>query len=269
MVEIFDDIRKLYQFESPCSELAEYIEFFSETSLVATDRYITTEKFSVRLFPSYTPTVWINLGAPYHLKNGNNYHLIGTQTDILLLRNEIVERVNLPTDNVFTIKFFPGGLEAVFGISQTSIGSDIVDAAHIIPLPVIQKLKRSGSFKDRVSLLQNFFLGKLEKRCSPEHYLKLVKRAIDAFCLSGMEASNTELAKQTYLSDKTLYRYFMKAIGTSPKNYFATVRARTALTAFVTDTNSFSPYEYGYYDMSHFYKDVARFTGQKLSFYRS
>src|SRR5688572_18007197 len=99
MTEIFDNIRKLYLFKSPCLELTSYIEFFSETSLTATGHYIDTEEFTVKLFPSYTPTIWINLGTPYFLKNGSNWKAIDESTDVLVLRNEIIERKNLPTDN--------------------------------------------------------------------------------------------------------------------------------------------------------------------------
>lgn len=269
MIEIFDDIKKLYRFERPCEALSEYVEFFSETSLEATNHYIGTEPFTVKLFPSYTPTIWINLGAPYDLKNGKTWHRIDKHTDILLLRNEIVERKNLPTDNIFTVKFYPGGFEAVFGISQTRIGSCILNAGTVIPSPVIRKLKDLGTFGDRVSLLQNLFLDKTGKRQGENYYFKRVKDTIDAFCLSGMESSNRDLAKQLCMTDKTLYRYFSTVIGTSPKNYFATMRARAALTAFTADTISFSPYDHGYYDMSHFYKDIVKFTGQKLSSYRN
>ena len=268
MVEIFDDIRKLYIFKPPCEQLTGHIEFFSETSLDATNRFINTEKFTVKLFPSYTPTIWINLGSPYHLKNGVARHFIDEHTDVLLLRNEIVERINLPTDNIFTVKFNPGGFEAVFGISQTTIGSDIVNVTELIPASVIKKLKRLGSFEDRMELLQNYFLGKLEKR-KTSHYLQYVQQSIDAFSKSGMESGNNELAKKLCITEKSLYRYFSRVIGTNPKNYFATVRARTALTSYVADPVSFSPYDHGYYDRSHFYKDVQKFTGRRLSSYHS
>lgn len=60
---------------------------------------------------------------------------------------------------------------------------------------------------------------------------------------------------------------FTIIVGTPPKNYLAITRARTALTAYVKDAPHFSPDRYGYYDRSHFYKDVVRFTGRKLSAY--
>jgi|GEM_PF-4537439 len=60
MVEIFEDIRKIYEFRQPCSELSPYIEFFSESSADKTARLIYQDSFSVKMFQSWTPTIWFN-----------------------------------------------------------------------------------------------------------------------------------------------------------------------------------------------------------------
>ncbi|MEE1943987.1 helix-turn-helix domain-containing protein [Pedobacter sp. KR3-3] len=264
MTEIFENIKKLYEFEQPCEELSPYIEFFSETSLAATQSHVASEEFTVKLFPSYTPTIWINLGSPYFLKNGNDWKSVDQQTDVLVLRNEIIERRNLPTDNIFTIKFFPGAIEALFGISQAQIGSQILQAAELIPYATLQKLKNLSDFKDRIKLLEDFFLAKLYQKNKVGHYYSHVQKAIALFADSGLANKNSELAQQLALTDKSLYRYFTQTVGASPKTYMAMLRARTALTAYIADTPNFNPYLYGYYDRSHFYKDVYNFTGQRL-----
>lgn len=68
MVEIFDNIRKLYTFGEACPDLAEHIEFFSESSIESAKKYIGNSNFSVRIFPSCTPTFYINLGSPYLIR---------------------------------------------------------------------------------------------------------------------------------------------------------------------------------------------------------
>lgn len=266
MTEIFDNIRKLYRFKAPGEALAPHIEFFSESSLDAMEQYVGEAEFTVKLFPSYTPTIWLNLGSPYQLKNGPAWHTVNEHTDVLLLRNEIVERRNLPTDNIFTVKFNPGGFETIFGISQTAIGSAIIPVDQVIPASFIKKLKGLGSFDDRLVSFENFLLEKLEKNIKREgFYLQCIKDTVNAFTGSGLEAAISELAGKLYITEKTLYRCFTKVVGTSPKNFLAITRARTALTHYVAGRDCFSPYDHGYYDMSHFYKDVVKFTGQKLS----
>src|SRR6185312_454868 len=127
MVEIFQNIRKIYTFQQPCPELAEHIEFFSESSIEATRQHIAGESFSVKMFPSWTPTFYINLGEHYEMEVGNKRYFINADEDVLILRNSIVERYNTPADNIFTVKFYPGGLEAVLDIKQNMLIDKVVN----------------------------------------------------------------------------------------------------------------------------------------------
>jgi AraC-like DNA-binding protein len=267
MVEIFNNIRKLYRFETPCEELVDYIEFFSETSLDATRQYVGTNAFTVELFPSYTPTIWINLGSSYQLKNGNRWYYIDKDKDVLLLRSEIVERRNLPTDNIFTVKFNPGGFEAVFGMEQEKIGCNIIYLDELVAPSIIRKLKKLDCFNSRVIFIQRYFLDLLNSKFGESYLYNRVMETVSRYIHSGMSFQNNKLAAEMALTDKTLYRYFKHLVGASPKEYFSTIRARTALTAYVTDRESFSAYDFGYYDNSHFYREVVKFTGRKLSSY--
>jgi hypothetical protein len=108
MIEIFDNIRKLYRFSLPTETLSPFIEFFSETDLLSAGSFIQDKKFTVKLFPSFTPTIWMNLGSPYRLHLANTAHQIDERTDVLVLRSQTIERENAPTDNIFTVKFLPG-----------------------------------------------------------------------------------------------------------------------------------------------------------------
>ncbi|MBA4852859.1 AraC family transcriptional regulator [Emticicia sp. BO119] len=263
MVEIFDNIHKIYQYQPPCGELAAYIEFFSESSPQATREYIIDQHFNVKLFPSWTPTFWFNLGSPYQLLIGNKHYSIKADDDVLLLRNSIVERYNLPTDHIFTVKFSPGGFEAVFGIKQSVLGDNLINLATILPPLLIQQIKRVDNFEERVNLLQHFLLVQWQQQIAQAHQFRTVQKAIEAYHRSNMEYNTNEIAREVFATNKTIYRYFNQVVGTTPKNYFSTLRVRNALLNYVTQSD-FSPYDFGYYDMSHFHKDVVKFTGRKL-----
>jgi len=262
MVEIFQNIRKIYTFQQPCPELAEHIEFFSESSIEATRQHIAGESFSVKMFPSWTPTFYINLGEPYEMTVGNKRYFINADEDVLILRNSIVERYNTPTDNIFTVKFYPGGLEAVLGIKQNMLIDKVVNLGKVLPAGLLRSLKLLHSFDERVELMQNFFLTSYRKK--QDYYLKFVRDTIDTYAGTGWQFNNSDLAEKMFTTSKTINRYFNNVIGTSPKNYFSILRARTALTGYVNSKPQFMPFDYGYYDMSHFYKEVVKFTGQKL-----
>lgn len=265
MTEIFDNIRKLYRFYIPKNELKEYIEFISESSAEETFRQVANNPFTVRMFPSWTPTCYINLGEPYLLTVGSTVYQIQKHSDVLILRNNIVERYNLPTDHIVTIKFFPGGLEAILGINQVQFRDQVVLLETVLPATLIQRVKQAIDFEERVSLLEPFFLSRLNGRNKPDHYQTMVSNTIGTFGENGMELNTGQLADRMFLTSKTINRYFHRVIGTAPKQYLSMMRARTALSSYVTHKDQFSPYEYGYYDMSHFYKDVVRFTGKKIS----
>ena len=157
MVEIFDDIRKIYTFKPPSEELKNYIEFFSESSAEKTALYISGETFSVKMFESWTPTIWFNLGTPYRLATKDKSYAVKTNEDILLLRNTIVTRHVLHKDHIFTVKFFPGGIEAVLGIKQGKLTNQIINTNIIIPQTMIGAIKTAACFEDRIVLLQKLF----------------------------------------------------------------------------------------------------------------
>jgi len=264
MVEIFDNIRKIYTFTEACPQLAEHIEFFSESSVESTQRYIGNSNFSVKMFPSWTPTFYINLGASYVISVGQQQHHINAKQDILILRDSIVERFNTPSDNIFTVKFYPGGLEATLGISQLKCVDRMIDLGAILPVKLLNQIKKPITFIERCEFMQNYLLSVFKEHQQKDHYLRFVRDCIDNYGESDMQLNTGEMAEKMFVTSKTINRYFNRVVGISPKNYFSVVRARTALTHYVNHKADFNPYDFGYYDMSHFYKEVVRFTGKKL-----
>lgn len=265
MVEIFDNIKKIYHFGVPCEELTNHIEFFSESSAEETDHYAAGQIFTVKMFPSWTPTFWINLGTAYKLKLGKQDYMIHPEEDILLLRDSVAVRHNLPTDHIFTVKFFPGGLEAIFGINQVKFTGKPFDLRIVLPDRLLQQVKKHVTFDQRMQLLQNFFLLHFHRQKKKDYYRQLVSDSIDIFAAGNMNYNTSQVAERLFLSSKTINRYFNTVVGTAPKRYFSSFRARAALTAFVVDRRAFHPADFGYHDSSHFYKEVINFTGQKLS----
>ncbi|SHN43922.1 AraC family transcriptional regulator [Chitinophaga sp. CF418] len=265
MIEIFDNIRQLYNFSTPCPELEAYIEFISESSFEETALHANNNPFTVKMFPSWTPTIWINLGAPYRLIMAKDYYHVNAAEDVLILRDSITERHNLPSDYIFTVKFFPGGLEAVLGINQAHFINKVAPLKDILPALLIHQVKTAGSFEERMALLQDFFLLQLSRQQKKDHYIHIVKDSIDLYAANRMQYNTSEIAEKLFITSKTINRYFNNIVGVSPKKYFSILRARAALTAYVAGKQTFSPCHHGYHDMSHFYKEVIRFTGQGLA----
>ena len=265
MVEIFDDIRKIYKFSPPCEELKNYIEFFSESSAEQTALHVSDETFSVKMFESWTPTIWFNLGTPYHLAVKNRLYPVKTSEDILLLRNTIVTRHVLRTDHIFTVKFFPGGIEAVLGFNQANLRNRIININALLPKTIIDTIKKAACFEDRMILLQNYFMSGLQLRRQKDHYVKIVQDLIASYRSGNFLLNTSQSAEKMFITSKTINRYFNNVVGLGPKKYFSVLRARTALTEYNACKSSFIPTQFGYYDMSHFYKAIKKFTGKGLS----
>ncbi|NOW96119.1 helix-turn-helix domain-containing protein [Mucilaginibacter sp. SG564] len=264
MVEIFDNIRKTYNFASPSGELYEHIEFYGETCVDKTSLFLRGQHYTIKMFPSWTPTIYLNLGAPYRMIVDDRLHLIEKDRDVLILRDSVVERLNQPDDHIFIVKFNPGGLEAVLGISQLALLNKVVDLRSILPHCLISELRSAESFSCRCRLIDAYLLNSYRPKYQQDHYFKLVQDVIDVYVDSGMQLNNAALSDKFFTTSKTVNRYFRKVIGITPKKYFSTLRARTALTSYMTQGSHFNPYAFGYFDHSHFYRDVAHFTGQSI-----
>jgi AraC-like DNA-binding protein len=265
MTEIIDDIRKIYLFTEACEKLASYIEFFSESSAELTVSQIRDNHFTVKMFPSWTPTIWINLGSPYRIERAGAVFPVTKDQDVLLLRDTTVTRHVFLSDHIFTIKFFPGGLEAITGFNQSHIKNRIIAASEILPVPLLRLLKQQPGFKARKELVESYFLSCLEKRTEPaDHYLKMVSDCMDFYKDTDMMYNTTQIAAKMFVSSKTINRYFTRVVGLTPKKYFSILRARKALTAYTSAPAIFDAVEHGYYDMSHFYKEAIHFTGQSM-----
>ena len=263
LIEIFENIRKIYEFKAPCQDLTVHIEFFSESSTDATKQYIAVENFSIKMFPSWTPTFYINLGERYHITVGNRTYAVTKDQDIAILRNSIVERHNASTDHIFTVKFYPGSLETILNINQTDLIDRVTDLSALLPSCLLLSIKAASSFDERVFIMESYLLNRYQNKRN--NRLNFVREAIGNYLQGDMVPGINELAEKQFASSKTFNRNFHRVIGTSPKNYFSIIRARTALSAYVLRDPLFTPTAFGYYDMSHFHKEVIAFTGQKLT----
>jgi AraC-like DNA-binding protein len=265
MIEIFQNIREIYDFTQPDNELSPYIEFFSESSKQKCDLHFDKGHSSVKMFASWTPTFYINLSGPYLIDIGSDRYYVKAGEDIAILRNGIVMRHNQAADSIFTVKFYPGGLEAVLGLNQNMLSNKMVYLNQILPPTLLSRLRNPLTFVERVTILESYFLAALHKHQPRDHYLQMVSDAIGEYHAGNMQLNTSQIAERLLISSKTINRYFQRSVGIPPKRYFSVLRARTALTAMVADKADFNPYHYGYYDPAHFYKDVRNFTGRNLS----
>jgi AraC-like DNA-binding protein len=263
MVEIFDNIRGAYRFATPCAELAPYVEFFAESVPPAAQALGGAASYAGKMFASWTPTCYVNLGPAYQLDLAQARYHVAAGADVLLLRNQTVVRHIPATDHLFVLKFYPGGLEAVVGVSQVGLADRLVPLHQVLPAALLTQLRQADSFVARTDLMQRYLLAARGARPAADHYQQLVGDALGIY-QAGLHLRTTAVAERVFLTSKTITRYFHRVVGTSPKQYFALLQARAALTAWVASPATFAADDYGYYDQSHFRKAVRQFTGHAL-----
>jgi hypothetical protein len=191
MTELFHDIRSLYRFKAPCDELKTDIEFFSESCFKSTEQITGGQSFSIKMFQSRTPTFWINLDPAYGLVLNGVVHRVKAGSAIAVTRNVISERINHPTDHLFTVKFYPGALKHLLGIDQPKLGHGLVELNEFLPGSLIQQIKSAKCFEQRVSIMEQFILQKRSGKKAADHYTNLMKQTIDLY--NQNEKFNSEL----------------------------------------------------------------------------
>lgn len=263
VTEIFEDLKRFFVFAEPPSVLNEYVEFFAESSALQKNAMGSDNVFACRMFPSYTPTFFINLTGDYGLQLDQQHFRIPAKQDILLLRDTSVQRFNSPGDNVFTVKFNPGTLRRLFDVYPAELCGGLWPLDTLLPHALLRAIKRADGFSDRVAIMSEYLLGKTHNRSSDFDWQTVDHALHNLQWLEG-QTPVSEIAGNLHVSSKTFTRYFVKELGVSPKKYFSVLRFRKALQAYLHSQHTFHPFDYGYYDHSHFSREVLRLTGKRL-----
>ncbi|MFK7937527.1 MAG: helix-turn-helix domain-containing protein [Saprospiraceae bacterium] len=175
-------------------------------------------------------------------------------------------RVQLNT--VFTeicINFTPRGYYYFFDIplSEAAAQTDILRAAFGQEgVFAFEQILIESCRKTQLFLLENFFLQHLKSPQSID--LQQIETLLSHH--KNALSSVAELSLSTQLHLKKLYRLCKYYLGVSPKEYLQIARFRRTLNRLESRTEyslTEIAYQMGYYDQSHFIKEIRGFTGQR------
>jgi len=121
-----------------------------------------------------------------------------------------------------------------------------------------ERLQESKSDKQKISIIENFLISKL----NPGSQDLLVLSAMSMIYKSKGNMRIKDLAKSLHISQSPLEKRFRQKVGTSPKKFSSLVRFKNSITHYrpgtpLTDLS----YESGFYDQAHFIKEFRNFTG--------
>jgi hypothetical protein len=167
--------------------------------------------------------------------------------------------------NTFAVRFYPYGFA---NFVQTPI-KELANRETPITLlfghqssnELGQKIVRATDTQERIEIVADFLLGKLNDKATIDN---IVKTTIDTILSTkGNTAINT-LLKNDLTKRRQLERKFIKQIGISPKQLGKVIRLQTALKMLLnrqSESLTKIAYESEYYDQAHFIRDFKEFTG--------
>ena len=185
-------------------------------------------------------------------------HLSGLKT--------LPQQIKIDGDVLLSVRFKPYGLYMFSGIDLAETIDESILPSDFFGKDICtleERLFETRSELEQVDLIQDFFMNKLHsidktRDAAFDYYVELILK-------SKGQVSIEELINHTNVSKKTIERKFTQNLGLTPKMYCRIVRIFHALKIpqSTDDTLKFSSiaYDNGFYDQTHFIKEVKRFTG--------
>jgi hypothetical protein len=213
------------------------------------------------LLPHVGFSIVFNLEGSYFLQIDQTRYKIDDH--VILPRNKSISS-KLHKSHIFGIRFKSSYLSHLFNVSPRFFKKPLT-IDHFISKPFIEAIENAANFEERTQLCNRYFTQVLEKIRKKLWMNNLVHEVMaEIQDRSFMDSSISSLSKSKFLSNKTLGRYFMQTVGVTPKQAFCIYRVRKGLDLYVHNRDRLNKFDLGYYDYSHFYREVANVTGLTL-----
>lgn len=243
--------------KEPVKLLSPFIAYYWETDFEQLwNRF--PEGFTDILFPDIGYTYLINLGTPFIIRfPGRSFEM---KIDCLLPRVLPTACHHRKGNRIFGIKFRVAPLMFEKPVNFSEYINSMYSLSYLIDRAVLQQVKTARNFAARVSIVNQHYTGIIKQHTESYHYVNIVSRILEEMQENYRPSPRIEAMAGRHRVDlRTLQRYFAKAIGISPKKALQLIRVRNAVQLLSQDPGRFSWKEFGYYDYSHFYKDVRKF----------
>jgi AraC-like DNA-binding protein len=163
----------------------------------------------------------------------------------------------------FVIVFKPNGIQKLFSLSNSEIqryalyGNEVLKAKTEI---ILDRMVKSSTPSEMKVELENFLIGFIDK-----NPIDSILQSMNKFIRQNIGiVSVGSLAEKYHITPRTLQRRFKDEFGICPKNYLQLVRINTAvgkLSSGNYESLTYLAYYSGYYDQSHFIRDVKKNCG--------
>ncbi len=258
-VEIIDNehFKEHYNRVAAPRALAHLVDFYWQTKFETLwEAY--PDGFSDVLFPNIGYSYLLNLGTPFVMQLGAEK--FNMKTDGFLPRHQALESFHQPGNSLFGIKFKISPIIFEKNVNFSEYSGGIYPLSYLMEKSVLADAKKSVTFEDRVEILNNYFLSIVHKYEGAVMPISIVSEIINE-CTSNLHFTEPleDMAARHNISSRTLQRYFEKCTGVSTKKTLQILRIRKAVEEMAFAPGDFDYAKYGFYDYSHFYKNLQHF----------
>jgi AraC-like DNA-binding protein len=170
------------------------------------------------------------------------------------------------TLHLLLINLKPFAFNTLFKIPMNKFVDRVMDLESIIGKDgryVTEQIFTASTIEQRIRILNDFLIKQFRKSDQPaangiDHALQLINQ------YAG-NISITDLAEKSYVTERTLRRYFEERVGVNPKLYSKLLRFGKVIGLIekgVIKTWRDIPFDFGYFDQSHFIRDFKQFSGK-------
>lgn len=248
-----------YKFHFPTGIAASFIDCFWESDFMTRDEQVSGQfLFRDRILPSLGSTIAVNLGNSFQMQLVGGKK-ITVDDNFVYSRHAPILSTHYVGNKVFGMRMINNILT-----EKLPVGG-LVMKKNILPPLITAKLNAAHSFDERCEIMTGYVTEMVERNIRIKEIGKSIISAIRTLELMLDEKLSVKaIAKEVHCSTKTMERAFEKYVWATPKRCFRVIRFRCSINAYTSDPESFSVYEFGYFDHSHFYREVKEFSGFNL-----
>jgi hypothetical protein len=243
-------LQQNYIFREPEGAMKNYIEFYWQTN------YLANEQFTVKTFPRLGSTVLFNLGSPFEIKKRVSEGEVNEP--VYYLRDSPITSIHYPGNRIFGIQFKINLPVMLKNKCRADTGS-IYYLNTFFEKELITAIQQQDDFMARIEKIERYLLNRLTTK--HESKADTVNSILLDF-MNHIEEVKTigGLCNNNFCTIKTAERYFSECLGISPKKAISVLRSRKALNTYINNRDKFKPHLLGYYDNSHFHRELKEFT---------
>jgi len=189
----------------------------------------------------------------FHIEDNHGIYILGPRIEPLTITtlHGWFEAVH--------VDFNPGGMRALLGYDMHNLKGKVVGTQEVNDLSLSEmglRIKKETMPKTCVTMLNGFFLGRLQKRLIVNE--SIISRVVDALDKSKGTLTVSQMCDVACMSERQFRRVFSEYVGLSPKEFVRLRRFHLALQflqrmeAKGQKVNSLEvAINFGYYDTSH------------------